>query len=926
MKFNKSILAIAVTTAVFTGPVVSEEVNDVVQRDVEIEVIEVRGGIRGSIINSQNLKRSSQGVVDAVTSEDLGKFTDDNIGAAIARIPGVQIQRNDNGIGGDRASVRGMGPLFVNTTVNGRTPLSHGDEGIGNIRQFNLDVIPTEIISGVVVRKMPTASTIEGGIGGSVELETMEPLKAHNLFKNDKNFGGMVSISAINDSLTEDWSPKFSGVFGARNEDNTLAGYVAIVTSDADYAVDEAYTRAQARDIQIDTNGDGIADKVEEDVISHTRITMNAIRGSKERESISYGLEWQARDDLKFGVNGYTSTYDVYSQRPTVDLFFDYNGVFDQDAISIENNFVQSVDGSGVTNPGGDFKVENFDLLFNNLSENNVIGLNLVYGDYSDFTLKADISYSSVKFVQDLRLGIMGAYGLDPSHFRFDGTGDVPSFSYGSEINDPDSYVPVGFFGRDRRGSNEQLAIKLDAEWVLDDGLEIKAGIRRAETEIDVRETGRFTYVGDEATTPAEYAALNGASFDGSLTEPLFPGSGTNFDQFLVADYDAQAAALPDIFNERASGSAINGSLLNASDGTGLPLDKANSFMVKEDTTAFYVQADIEGEVSDKLFTANMGVRAVATDRTVYGFQTTRIVNSLNAVVEELGYIGAEAKSTDFQILPSANFMLELNENMQWRVGVAKTMSQPEYTDLKINGSVNLQDTTYAGYDSTINSTAEIGNADLSPYTAWSFDTTLEYYTDEGSSVFTSIFYKDLSNFVLKEALTNVSIDGYDQLFDTTQPINVAKGEVYGLELGGNIVLGNFGLQANYTFVDSEFENPDNNPLLDHGVPGASKHNFNAIAYYEVEKYSARLAYIYRDDYFQALGGGFDRANQPAFGEGSGQVDMNFSYSVMEDVDFSLNIINVTEENARNYINESTNFRDYVTRPRTVIFSVSGSF
>jgi TonB-dependent receptor len=566
MKFNKSILATAITTGLLLAQFSAgaQEVQNDTQSDNDTEVIEVRGGIRGSIINSQNLKRSSQGVVDAITSEDLGKFTDDNIGAAIARIPGVQIQRNDNGIGGDRASIRGMGPLFVSTTVNGRTPLSHGDEGIGNIRQFNLDVIPTEIISGVVVRKMPTASTIEGGIGGSVELQTMEPLKAHSLYKNNENFGGAVTVSAINDSLTEDWSPKFSGVFGARNDDNTLAGYVAIVTSDADYSVDEAYTRAQERDIQIDTNGDGIADRIEQDVISHSRITLNAIRGSKERESISYGLEWQAKDDLKFGVNGYTSTYDVYSQRPTVDLFFDYNGVFDESAISIENNFVQSIDGSGITNPGGDFKVENFDLLFNNLSENNVIGFNAEYGAYSDFTLKADISYSSVKFVQDLRLGIMGAYGLDPSDFRFDGSGDLPSFTYGSEVNDPNSYVSVGFFGRDRRGSNEQLAIKLDAEWVLEDGMKIKAGVRQADTEIDVRETGRFTLIWDDADLAA-------ASFTGNLTEPLFPGSGIGFDQFLEPDYDAQAAVYPDIFNERASASAVNGSLLNADDSTGLP-------------------------------------------------------------------------------------------------------------------------------------------------------------------------------------------------------------------------------------------------------------------------------------------------------------------------------------------------------------------
>ncbi|WP_020209182.1 TonB-dependent receptor [Gilvimarinus chinensis] len=879
----------------------------------------VVSGIRQSIEAAQDVKRDATGVVDVVTSEDLGKFTDDNIGAAIARIPGVQIQRNDNGIGGDRASIRGMGPLFVNTTVNGRTPLSHGDEGIGNIRQFNLDVIPAEIVSGVVVRKMPTAETIEGGIGGSIELQTIQALDAESLYQTHDNVGGVVSLSGVHDSLTEEWSPKFSGVLGLRNSDNTVAAYLSMVLSDADYAVDEIYTRAQERDIKIDTTGNGSADYIAEDVISHSRITMNAIRGEKERESFSYGVQWQASDDLKLGIDGYNSTYNVYSQRPTVDLFFDYNGVFDKDAINIDNNFVQQVDGSGVTEPGGDFKIENFDLLFDNLSDNSVIGINATYGEYTDFTLSADVSYSKVEFEQDLRLGIMGAYGLDPADFRYDGTGDIPSFTYGEEVNDVESYNSVGFFGRDRRGNNEQLALRLDADFELTEGVRIKVGARHANSEIDVRETGRFTLLWDDE-------ALNSASFDGSLTEELFPGEGIGFNQFLMVDYDAQAEVYPEIFNERAAESTITSPLLSVVDEQGLPLDRANSFVVEEETLAFYVQADLEGQVGPRRFTANAGVRTVATDRSVQGFQTVRIVNSLNAVVEELGFVGSEVDSDDFQVLPSANFMFEVADNMQWRVGVAKTMSQPEYTDLKVNGSINLQDVNDTGYDSTINSTAEIGNPDLNPYTAWSFDTTFEYYLESGGAVFASLFYKDVSDFVLREARTDVAIDGYDQLFDTTQPINVAKGQVQGFEVGANIPMGDFGLQANYTFVDSEFDNPDNNPLLDHGFPGSSKNNFNAIGYYEVESFSARLAYIYRDDYFQALGGGFDRANQPAFAEGSGQLDVNLSYDLLENVQVTLDISNVTEENARNYINESTNFRDYVTRPRTTAVGVRATF
>jgi TonB-dependent receptor len=921
MKFNKSVLALAITTGLLAAQVTAQEVDNTTEAETkDVEVIEVRGGIRGSIVNSQNLKRTSEGVVDVITSEDLGKFTDDSIGDAINRIPGVQLQRNNNGIGGDRASIRGLGPLFVNVTANGRSPLSHGDEGIQNLRQFNLDVIPSEIISGVVVRKTPSAETIEGGIGGSIELETLKPLSSGHLYKDDKNYFAAGAISAVNDSLTGKTQPKFSGVVGFRNEDNTFAGYVSAITSDIDYSVDEAFTRANERDISIDSNGDGIADRVEEDVLSHTRISYNAIRGNKERSSIAYGFEWKPIDDLKIAFDGYTSTYDVLSQRPTADLFFDYSGVYDEDAITIENGYVQSINPSEGYTGGGTFNIDTFDLLFNNLSENTVTGLDFVYGENNDFTLTGDVSYSKVEFFQDLRLGIMsGSFAADD--FSFDGTGDVPSFSYGEDASNPDSYTSIGFFGRERAGNNEQLAFRLDAKWYVTDNLTLKTGIRLANTEVDVREASRFTLIYDDD-------ALENASFDGSFTESLFPGSGIDFNQLLVVDYDAQAAAYPEVFNEGAASSTFNDPLLSVDSTTGLPLDRANSFVIEEDTTAFYVQANLEGELGDRFYTANFGFRGVQTEREIYGFQSTRIVNSANGIVEELGYVGKQASSDDFQLLPSANFMLEVNDDIQWRVGVSKTMSQPEYDNLKVNGSVDLQDTDDVNYDPTINSTASIGNAELKPYTAWSFDTTVEYYTENDGAIYASLFYKAVENFVLSEARTDVTLPGFgEQLFDTIQPINVSSGTIQGFELGTNMpITENFGIQANYTFVDSSFDEPGENTLLQFGFPGASKNNFNAMAYYETDKFGARLAYVYRDDFFQALGGGVDRASQPAFTEASGQLDLNFSYSVTGNVDVILNVINVTEEDSRNFIIDESNFRDYVTRSRSIIFGVRGSF
>ena len=78
-------------------------------------------GLRASIQSSVAAKRNAPSVIEAITPEDLGKFTDANIADALQRVPGVQINRNDDERSGDQVSIRGLGPQFTSTTINGRT-------------------------------------------------------------------------------------------------------------------------------------------------------------------------------------------------------------------------------------------------------------------------------------------------------------------------------------------------------------------------------------------------------------------------------------------------------------------------------------------------------------------------------------------------------------------------------------------------------------------------------------------------------------------------------------------------------------------------------------------------------------------------------------------------------------------------------------
>ena len=115
--------------------------------DEAIEEITVTG-IRRSLDVAADIKRESDSVVDAITAQDIGLFSDNNIGEALSRVPGVLLEREAGE--GYRISIRGLGPRYVRTTVNGRTALSAsgGETGNGDdARGFTYNILPSEVIS-----------------------------------------------------------------------------------------------------------------------------------------------------------------------------------------------------------------------------------------------------------------------------------------------------------------------------------------------------------------------------------------------------------------------------------------------------------------------------------------------------------------------------------------------------------------------------------------------------------------------------------------------------------------------------------------------------------------------------------------------------------------------------------------------------------
>ena len=169
----------------------------------EEETIEevVTTGIKSSLKDAIDIKRSNVGVMEAITAEDFGKFPDGNLAESLARVAGVAIDRSN--VEGEGVAVRGFGPELNLVTLNGRQmPTVPGQWGGG--RSFNFGDIASPGVAAVELYKSTNNSLPSGGIGSTINMVTTKPLNID---------GTKFSLSAgmVDDSTsTEDLTPEIS--------------------------------------------------------------------------------------------------------------------------------------------------------------------------------------------------------------------------------------------------------------------------------------------------------------------------------------------------------------------------------------------------------------------------------------------------------------------------------------------------------------------------------------------------------------------------------------------------------------------------------------------------------------------------------------------------------------------------------------------
>ena len=229
MKYHRALTAVLLSTTTLAMT------NTTLAQDADPDEVIVTG-IRQTLENALIEKREADSLVEVILAEDIGKLPDQNLAEVLENITGVQITRTA-GVG-TGVQIRGSNENRIE--INGVSSVGSGAGRTG----VNFEDISASVIAGLEVIKSPEAKTIEGSVGGTVNLRTIRPL--------DLN-GPLISarVQAENSSLSSEggWTPRFSGSLGKKWE-NASGQEIGVVISGA-------YTEQEATSFRPRVDRDG---------------------------------------------------------------------------------------------------------------------------------------------------------------------------------------------------------------------------------------------------------------------------------------------------------------------------------------------------------------------------------------------------------------------------------------------------------------------------------------------------------------------------------------------------------------------------------------------------------------------------------------------------------------------------------------------
>lgn len=802
-----------------TGQTVQEQGDpDQVQNVIIVE------GQLGSILESIDAKRDADSVIDVLSADQAGRFPDPNVAEALARIPGIGFQRENDTGEGEFISIRGLDAAY-NTVLYDGLRTGTADE----FRRTALDIVTSNGVSLIEVIKAPLPEHYSEGLGGIVNIRTRGAL--------ERREGGYLSADIRDNTFVDDYGYRFSGgythAFSDRFAINVNASFRR-TNLDTLYVNPASFTLEQLNAITIDGNTfteEGPLELVPEGFLDPDDFTNEQINFEdnlikRDNYNVSGSVQWQATDTTTFTLGG-RWTRDETTQTTS-------NVEFDADNGDIAPDGMGGFLPSTFPDPEITFEGQIEDSV--EIRERYFVR---GFTETGNWTFDYTAGYSRA-FEDEPILSIDFTHELE----------DVTAFNENSDVlEDALSFVPLDFSNTPFAAPNPKaLAVfrrALDPFCIADDGDPCGEINDFDEALQDSRENERYSLRLDttysfDGDGPFEYIKFGGL-FEQSDFETIFIDISDRDDslgpngEFLGVDRSGEfGGRLPDNNAILGEFGLVDGSL-STYDRIGNPFSD-----IGLDGVVLFDPAELRrlrATFRDGFFASGSNFEDVVTvtadERFYAGYAQAKLqFGRLNIVggarIEQYdGEFSAPqtfdadiafdlgagndnvelsapssqqnvTETSNFEVLPRIAFNYELNDDMLVRFSYTTAISRPTFDLLaaEVDGDFRIE--LADGVDPNTATPADIGSVEIdfdlgnpSLRNAYSqaFDLSFEWYADRENAFSVALFYKSIDDFIFNSFAIEGAIDGGTGLFDPIAAVRdapfSADGEALLDQLGG---------------------------------------------------------------------------------------------------------------------------------------------
>lgn len=838
--------------------------------EAEGEAIVVSGTpIRDSLEKSLQAQRDADNVVSVIASDTIGRFPDATAAGALARLPGVAVQRDQ---GQERyIQIRGAPTRWTQVSVDGINVLGAED------RIFRFDSVPAVQIDQLELNKTLLPEMPADALAGRVNILTYAPLDHEGIhFSGDAGYGfvdlgdGPVNNYAARASWANDWigiSAAFSRFDFEQQTDNSEPRFDAV-----------GITQLRITKYIIQRGAESFSGKIQIAPTTGLRLTGSYLD--------TKFFDNEQRNQFRFQYNNAFSGTRNFDTADLIGVPMD--GLFQQGRF--ENGVKLAVLNGAYEGDGwkvvGDvaYARTNFDADIPLVSMSTLSSLTA-----------ANTNATTAALFPSVQLDVNAVYGGIPFSTLFDTVlvGGVPTRGAQQDAIDQRQFTrqsaAEGISFQRTESWTGKLAVEREWESL---GGEAKLSFggqydtRRQTTDVFNQLLANGVTTGTlNLTTTAATLGLPYTPFDFITRQPW----DTNFNFGYTVNYLDNPALFEQFAAIQAAAGAANAA------GTGnfpvIGSDRKLFNTVEEDIAAGYVSNRWRWD----RHTVVVGVRLENTRTSTTG------VSTVGATLTPLAFSRSETS-----VFPSLHYTFDATDTVKLRAALISGQARPSLEDMRATVTINDTAGTVTG-----------GNPFLKPEKAYGVDLSAEWYFAPASLLSVSFFHREVSD-VLFDSTTPVGDDRYDTPgfatraeYDFNSVLNGQDGRLTGVELVYNQpwtflpgALSGFGFTGSVTFNTGSFRTPPTEDLPDgreSSFPGTSDTIISASIFYEKYGLSARLSYQTRSDWLdEVFASGSTTAGDLFWGR-STRWDASIRYQINDIFSVYADANNITDENGVRY-------------------------